>query len=130
MTHNPFDHYKDITDIKEIKIYKWEFPCWKCGKKTPRVSYSFYYRFDYSIGNIKKLDQLLLEEYTFIQETFSKTRGENVIANVCIHCGDLQGNWFIMEELMEIVYEFDMEKIIDKKLIVDLTENDLQNVGV
>jgi hypothetical protein len=41
MSHNPFDYFENIDDIKKIKIYKWDISCWKCGKETPRVSYSF-----------------------------------------------------------------------------------------
>jgi len=122
---DPFDHFENLGDLKEIKVYKGEIPCWKCKNDTPRVSYSFCYKFNYSIGNVKKLDEILLREYPFVKKTFSKTRGEEVIGNICIHCGSLQRNWFIMEELSEIVYDYNMDNLIDKKIRVNLTEKDL-----
>lgn len=127
---SPFDNIENLADLREIKIYKWDMPCWKCEKDTPRVSYSFCYKFNYSIGNVKKIDERLLEEYSFVKKVFSKTRGEEVIGNICIHCGALQGNWFIMEELSEIVYEINMENIIDKKIKIKLTENDFEKAGI
>jgi hypothetical protein len=119
----PYDRVEKLEDLKEIKIYKWKNKCWKCKKETPRVSYAFSYFYDYHIGEIEKLDKVLIQEYPFITKIYSNTRREMVIANECIHCGALQGNWFIMEEILELVYT-DMEKLIDKKIPNMLSEED------
>jgi hypothetical protein len=104
---NPFSRVDNLSQLKEIKIYKWENYCWKCKKMTPRVSYSFEYKYDYSIEEIHKLDEILLKEYPFVKRIYSKTLEEEVIANTCIHCGSLQGNCFIREELLGLSYEID-----------------------
>jgi len=97
---------EELHALKEIKIYKWERNCWKCEKRTPRVSYYIQVGFDYKIGDIEKIDKILMEKYPFIKKMFSKTMEQEIIANTCIHCGNLQGNWFIGEEIiLDIIYQ-------------------------
>ncbi|MEE9379670.1 MAG: HNH endonuclease [Candidatus Lokiarchaeia archaeon] len=123
------DPFKEISEelhtLKDIEIYKWERKCWKCGEKTPRVSYFFNAGFDYRIGEIEKLDKILMEMYLFLSKTFSKTMEQEVIANICVHCSSLQGNWFIGEEIMlDIIYQ-GLDNFVDKILPNNLTLEDL-----
>jgi len=106
-TIEPFKEIlEELHDLKEIKIYKWERECWKCKKKTPRVSYYFCAGFNYHIGEIEKIDKILMENYPFVKRIYSKTMEQEVIANTCVYCGSLQGNWFIGEELiLDIIYQ-------------------------
>ena len=115
MKINPYDDIlSQFLDLKEIKIFKWERPCWKCDNTTSIVTYDLEVGYDFHIGSITKLDKLLMERYPSVKNVFSKTMEENTIANVCVKCGMLQGNWFIMEELLEMKNDgVDFEKLVD-----------------
>lgn len=114
-----------LSALNEIPIFKWSKKCWKCGKETPVVSYDFAAGYNYHIGDIEKLDTALMEKYSFVEQVFSKTMGCMVIANICIHCGSLQGNWFIGEDLLEMPYGVDMNELIDLVLPNNLEAADL-----
>lgn len=123
------DPFKEILEelhtLKDIEIYKWETNCWKCKKKTPRVSYYLNIGFNFSIGNIEIIDKFLMQKYSFVQKVFSKTMKQEVIANTCVHCGILQGNWFIGEEIiLDIIYQ-GFDKFLDIKIPNNLTLEDL-----
>lgn len=124
------DPYEDIAQalsaLEEIPIFKWFRECWKCAEETPVVSYNFEAGFSYHIGDIEKLDNLLMQKYPFVKKIYSKTMGTEVIANTCVHCGSLQGNWFIMEDLIEMATEGrEMNELIDLVLPINLTFEDL-----
>ena len=125
-TSEPFKEIsEELHDLKEIKIYKWERECWKCNKKTPRVSYYFDAGFTFHIGEIDKIDIILMENYPFVKKINSKTMEQEVIANSCVYCGSLQGNWFIGEEIVsDIIYQ-GLDKFLDKILPNNLTLEDL-----
>lgn len=109
------DDIEKLSDLKEIRIYKWKKACWKCWKVTPRVSYCLSFSFGghmYHIGEIEKLDKILMREYPFVKYKYSYTKKETVIANCCIHCGVYQGNYFIMDEIIHYVGEENVDKTI------------------
>lgn len=115
-----------LSSLKEIPIYKWFKECWKCQKETPLVTYDFEGFFStFHIGDIEKLDRVLMQKYSFVKKTFSKTMGCEVIANTCVHCGSLQGNWYVMEDLLEMHYNENMNDLIDIVLPNNLTFEDL-----
>ncbi len=105
---------KNISELKEIKIYKWNKDCWKCHKETPHVSYCLVFQGVVlgCIGDVEKLDEILLKEYSFVKKVFSKTQGRKVIGNTCVHCGAYQGNYFIFDEFLHYVIEEDLDKTI------------------
>ena len=124
------DPYEDVIEelltLKEIPIFKWSKECWKCHKKTEVVTYDFAVRYNYHIGSIEKLDMVLMQKYPFVKRAFSKTMGSEVITNICINCGALQGNWFMMEDLLEMkCSDINMNKLIDIKLPNTLKFEDL-----
>ena len=116
---------KKLSDIKEIPIHKWSKKCWKCQEETPIVSYFLTVDSSYNIGDIEKLDKVLMQRYPFVKKIFSKTMGKEVIANTCIHCGSLQGNWFVMEDLFDIVYSVNLSDFFELPLPNNLTPEDL-----
>jgi len=120
---------RELSAIKEIPIFKWSKNCWKCGEETPVVSYDFQAGFNYTIGDVEKLDMVLMEKYPFVRRVLSKTMGHIVIANTCVHCRGLQGNWFIREDLLEMPYEVDMNTLVDFSLPNNLTAQDLHHEG-
>lgn len=117
---------EELLSFKKIDIYKWIKKCWKCNKDTGVVSYEFAIGYNYHIGDIKKLDEELMKKYQFVQKVFSKTEQTEVIANTCTNCNALQGNWFIMEDIIEMrSNSINMNKLIDLKLPNNLKFEDL-----
>jgi hypothetical protein len=122
---NPYNEVlEELHSLKEILIYRWERNCWKCKRKTPRVSYDIEVNFSYHIGDIQKIDEILMEKYPFVKRKVSYTLGEEVIANICTHCGELQGNFYISEELLNLRYE-GIDNFIDIVLPNNLKIEDL-----
>lgn len=95
----------------KIPIYKWDAYCWKCGNITPHISYDFRCGSDHSIGDLPLIDLKLMELYTFVRKIHSHTMQQEVIANTCNHCGSLQGNFFILEELIDMASSGEVLKI-------------------
>jgi len=118
---------EELSTISEITVLKWHQHCWKCGNETPVVSYNFtdgYY--DRKIGDVDKLDTILMEKYSFVKRKYSHTRGEEVIANTCIHCYALQGNFYVGQDLFEMrCEEVDLDKLIDIMIPNELKPVDL-----
>jgi hypothetical protein len=121
------DAIDELNKMVEIPIYKWKHDCWKCKKETDMVSYDFVFLYNHSIGDIKKLDEILLRKYSFVKNIYSKTQRKMVIANTCIHCGSLQGNFFVGKELMDMQYVEDMDKSIDMNILNKLQFEDFPN---
>ena len=66
-----------------------------------------------------------MENYHFVKKIYSKTMEQEVIANTCVYCGSLQGNWFVGEEIiLDIIYQ-GLDKFLDKILPNNLTLEDL-----
>jgi hypothetical protein len=63
-----------------------------------------------TIGEIKPLDEILLKEYPFVKNVYSNTQEKMIIANTCVHCGALQGNFFIFDEILHYVDKDNMDK--------------------
>ena len=115
-----------LLSLKDIKIFKWVKNCWKCHEETPVVTYDFALGYNYHIGEIGKIDQMLMKMYPFVKRVFSKTMEEEVTANICVNCGALQGNWFIMEDLIKMkVEEEDMAELVDTILPINLEIEDI-----
>ena len=85
----------------KVDILKYEKPCWKCNKLTSIVTYDEYLGGNLHIGDVEKIDKILEEKYPFVKKVFSKTQEREVIANICIHCGSTQGNFFIIEDFVD-----------------------------
>jgi len=109
---------KELKTFKEIEILKWVKSCWSCHKETPLVSYDFAAGYDYHLGDIEKLDKVLMKKYGFVKRVFSKTLGKEVMANTCVNCGALQGNWFVGEDLLEMrmAEECEHKTIMNKRI--------------
>jgi len=118
-----YDRVEKLSDLKEIKICKWTKNCWKCKKERPVVSYYFAYFPNYHIGDIEKLGKILMKEYSFEDYKYSRTQSKTVIAKIYVHCSVLQGNYYLFEDIIELIY-YDFEKYIDKAIPNVLNEKD------
>lgn len=84
----------------EVAVLRWTHECWKCENSTPIVSYYLTAAYNHSIGDIESLDCMLMERYSFVKRQYSHTRERRVIANSCVHCGSLQGNKYVLDDLL------------------------------
>jgi len=116
---------EELAETKEMPIYRWKHECWSCHKETDMVSYDVVFLFDHSIGDINKLDKILMEKYPFVKERYSKMQHRMVIANMCIHCGIMQGNFFVTDQLLEKYNKVGNETLIDMKIPNILTPEDI-----
>jgi len=115
-------YLKRLSEMKEIPVYKWLTECWKCHKKTPVVSYSFVLGFNFEIGSVMKLDNVLVQNYEFVRRT---PKYANVM-NFCIHCGSPYGNSYVSRELIEMsLNEVDMKELVDSTIPNILSLEDL-----
>ena len=126
-TTTPYeDLIQEIHVLKDIPVFKWNQECWKCHMQTSVVSYDLTLGYDFNIGDIIKLDEVLMSDYPFVKKVFSKTIDKEVIANTCIHCGALQGNWYVRDALIDMMSPCDnMSKLIDKRIPNNLEFEDL-----
>ena len=124
---DPYDEIiEELLSLTDIPIYRWPRECRKCHKQTDIITYDFAVGYSYHIGSLEKIDKELMKQFPFVKKVFSKTCGEEVIANTCVHCGALQGNWFIMEDIIEMKASgLDMNKLVEKKLKNTLAFEDL-----
>ena len=130
-TVNPKEYAaKELSALTEIPILKWVWKCWNCGKDTPVVTYDFVVETNRSIGEIKKLDKILMEKYPFVQTIHYKVAGD-VIANTCVHCNKPQGNSYVLEQLIEFSVEGkDRKKLVDMVLPNQLVIEDFDILDV
>ncbi|AXX92216.1 hypothetical protein CPU12_01300 [Malaciobacter molluscorum LMG 25693] len=104
--------------------------CWKCKKTTTIIAIKFYTKMNEddiydtmpSVAHyIKYLPNDILEkiqtEYPFFKYKYSHTINEEYIANCCIHCDSLQGDWELHEEPQGKF--FNSHKMKCKKYIVN-----------
>jgi len=126
-TATPYeDLIQELHALKDIPVFKWNQECWKCHMQTSVVSYNVCVGYNYHIGDILRLDEALISNYPFVKKVFSKTMDEEVIANTCIHCGALQGNWYVRDALIDIMSPCDdMTKLIDRRIANNLEFEDL-----
>ncbi|OYT59552.1 hypothetical protein B6U81_05945, partial [Thermoplasmatales archaeon ex4484_30] len=110
----------------EIEVWMWHKKCYKCGKETPVVWTSpntIVGEFNVDPNSFEELPKKISDIYPFFKLTYSNTMKENIYGNVCINCGAYQGNWFVLEESLEIAYE--TRKIVEKrKLKITLSEQE------
>jgi len=126
-TATPYeDLIQEINILKDIPIFKWNQECWKCHMQTSVVSYDLTLGYSFHIGDVLKLDEVLISNYPFVKKVLSKTMDEKVIANTCIHCGALQGNWYVGDDLFDMKSSGnDIAKLIDKRIPNNLEFEDL-----
>jgi len=101
-------------------ILKWRRICWRCGRRTPvvwraKVTKGWDEESGEPVG-VEDEEEFYQEEFPhksflikaskifpFVRRTYSKTLGEFVYGNCCIHCGAYQGNFFVSAEFPEVL---------------------------
>ena len=73
------------------------------------------------IGDVPFIDRILIEKYKNIKLIRSKTINEEYVANVCEHCGCLQGHNYVVDDPHEIYEELIHEKKMEKYLFDNIS---------
>lgn len=123
---------EDLIEMKEVPVLKWSHECWACGAETFVVTYGGYAANGCnacSFGEVEALDKIVMEKYPFVKRVVR--RGENEeIMNTCIKCGANQGDFYLMEELLEMMVDNpDIEsKMID--MIIPTSNLKLEDIKI
>jgi hypothetical protein len=114
-------------ELPKIAVIKYHKKCWNCSKETPIVTYDIVWDYNYKIGDQPKLDEQLMNKYSFVKKRYSKSHDQEVVCNVCEHCDSIQGNYFIMEDLIEMAYINEKEKkdMIDSYIEDNTTDEEV-----
>jgi hypothetical protein len=112
-----YENYEDLYDVlKRISskyismIYKFPVDCWKCHNEIDVLwegIWSGYYLEDSGIPDLSP-------KYPTLKRVYSKTMEKYVIGNTCQFCGAYQGNFFMGNEFLSVVYE-------GKKYVIDVS---------
>ena len=120
-----------------LNIYRWEKECYKCKKKTP--VYSYYLDYDLAdldelfslggptvgLGDLSYIDDLLSKQISTIQLRYSNTTKSKYMANICEHCGALQGRNYVVDDPHEIIGELWHDRDMGKYLYTNIKIKDI-----
>ena len=121
------EYIKRYLEEEGVKIYRWKKTCPRCKKETNVISYFLNYELEkcdevfemvgnIGIGDIPFIDKLLMVKYKNIKLVKSKTINEEYVANICEHCGCLQGHNYVVDDPHEIWEDLYHEKTMEKYL--------------
>lgn len=126
-----------------FNLYGWNIKCWKCGKETKVYSYfplydlsfcdeHFGYYAGKGLGDLPSIDKYLIENYKNIKVKYSYTTKTSYTANVCEHCGSLQGRNYVVDDPHEIMgslyHNKDMEQYFIENIAYDKVQLELQEL--
>jgi len=92
----------------------WDTKCWKCRTKIFVAMDTGDWVFDPIEGElgvmwIDEIDERvlkILEKFGVkIEHRYSKTVEHEYMVNVCPNCNSIQGDWFVHEELIDLIYD-------------------------
>ena len=92
----------------------WESTCWKCGEKLMLAEDTIGWSYNpflptrasgmWSKEKDEGIESELAKKGVKREMRYSQTIEDSYMANVCPHCGALQGDWFVQEEGIDVVY--------------------------
>lgn len=109
--------------VQAAEVFKFPMICWKCGRITqvihpsPRSLYRSVcgcklwqmHLSDEPLGQalseLQKKGMRELRDVGPIRKRFSRTMGTAYWSNGCKWCGAIMGEWFVIDELLEYIYE-------------------------
>lgn len=117
-----FDFEQEAPRSLDIEVWVWNIPCHNCHKETPvvyPVGAFFGYMLEFNF--LSNLPLLLAERFPFFKKGAPTGKDGEEYRNTCIHCGETQPDWRVMESYMELVNtpELVQEK---SRVVVPLTE--------
>jgi hypothetical protein len=106
----------------DIEVWVWHIPCHNCHEETPvvyPVGAFFGYMLEFNF--LSNLPLLLAEKYPFFKKGATKGKDGEEFRNTCIHCGEPQPDWRVMESYLELV---NTPEIVQEKsrLTIPLTD--------
>jgi len=92
----------------------WNTKCWKCKAKIVVAMDTGDWVFDSIQGELGVMWRNEIDERTLkilerfgvkIERRYSNTVESEYMVNVCPNCNSIQGDWFVHEELLDLVYD-------------------------
>lgn len=119
-----YDHV-ELLKQNTLPIYSWVQSCWKCKQDTEIITYVITLDYDYHIGELHKFDNALMAACPQIKKIYSKTMEQEVVANVCVHCGTLQGNHYVEQEILAMKQDGTLGTAMRCEIPIQLELDDL-----
>lgn len=97
------DFEQEVPDNLSIEIQVWNIPCHHCHKETPvvyPVGAFFGYMLEFNF--LSNLPRMLAEKYPFFKKAPAQETDAGEYRNTCVHCGEPQPDWCVMESYLEI----------------------------
>ncbi|MBP2145123.1 hypothetical protein J2129_000577 [Methanofollis sp. W23] len=92
----------------DVMVWVWNMKCYGCNDITPvvwPVNVDLEPIFEsIHFHSFENLPQKISEAYPFFKKVFKKTKNVEDFGNTCTYCGRYQGDWFVMEDYLEIAY--------------------------
>ena len=76
----------DESKMKQINVYSWTNPCWKCKEETPRLIAVLDEEYSLTFDAPDELGTMLADRFPYYRYGYSKTLQSNCWANWCTHC--------------------------------------------
>ncbi len=87
---------------KVLTIRLWDgFPCYRCGHLNKAIDLTDDLQQRVMWLTRDDIGAALSGKFPFFRKGLSKTAGGSYYANHCRNCGSLQGDWFLMEWLLD-----------------------------
>jgi hypothetical protein len=127
------DFGKEAPHTLDIEIWVWDIPCHNCHHETPvvyPVGAFFGYMLEFNF--LSNLPLLLAEHYPFFLKAAAKGKESEEYHNTCIHCGEPQPDWRVMESYLELVNTPDavQEKFMLTVPLTDEERVEYQRAGI
>lgn len=109
----------------EVPVITWDIKCYACGEKTPVVwiddnRCTVPHTYSLTPYTFQDLENKIAQKYPFFKMVEKKTQEITQNGSVCIHCDAYQGDWFIKEELLEILVEGDDARHLLKTEMIEV----------
>jgi hypothetical protein len=110
----------------DVEIWSWTTTCWKCQKDTqivwPNKELSGFMWESITPHSFTNLPEAIHKLYPSFKITEKRTMGVIEHGNTCSHCEAYQGDWFVIEDLLEVSYE---PEIVEKcQIRIQLTDDE------
>ena len=91
---------------KTLTVEVWDgFPCYRCDHLNRVIALKDDLGCLVTWLGRDDIGWALSSRYPFFKKGYSKTVGDSYYANHCDNCGALQGDWFVIEWLLNRAYE-------------------------
>jgi hypothetical protein len=113
--------------VIDIEIWVWKTCCYACKKPTrvawPAKDVGNNLAESIDLNSLENLPAIIADKLPFIQKTNKKMQNIEEYGNVCENCSAYQGDWFVLEDCLQLGY---FPEEIEERFVVSvpLTEEE------